>query len=126
MLKTNLRNIDLNLLVVLQQLLSDRHVSRAAESLNMSQPAVSRALQRLRILFDDSLLVRTSSGYELSSRGQLLHHQLPQLLEKTQELISGPTFEPSISTQSVSFYGSDPEISRSLPPLFNRMRKDGS
>ncbi|MDQ4678684.1 LysR family transcriptional regulator, partial [Stenotrophomonas maltophilia group sp. RNC7] len=49
----NLRGVDLNLLVVLDALLSERHVSRAALRLNMSQPAVSHALARLRILLDD-------------------------------------------------------------------------
>ena len=48
MREVNLRSVDLNLLVVLQRLLETRHVTRASELLNMSQPAVSRALQRLR------------------------------------------------------------------------------
>ena len=54
--KLNLRKIDLNLLVILEVLLEERHVTRAAERLDMSQPAVSRALQRLRETFDDPLL----------------------------------------------------------------------
>ncbi|HHK4365914.1 TPA: LysR family transcriptional regulator, partial [Pseudomonas aeruginosa] len=49
----DLRRIDLNLLVVLDALLSERHVSRAAQRLAMSQPAVSHALGRLRELFGD-------------------------------------------------------------------------
>lgn len=118
----NLRKIDLNLLVILHQLLQDQHVSKAAAALNMSQPAVSRALQRLRKLFDDSLLVRTSNGYELSSRAESLYPQLKQLLKNTEELISGPVFDPATSTQTIRFYGPDPEISRSLIPLFKRMR----
>lgn len=54
----NLRNVDLNLLVILDVLLTERHVSRAAVRLNMSQPAVSHALARLRELLDDQLLIR--------------------------------------------------------------------
>lgn len=54
--KMYLRNIDLNLLVVLQALLSHQHVTQATEKLNMSQPAVSRALSRLRNTFNDPLL----------------------------------------------------------------------
>ena len=119
----NLRTLDLNLLVVLQQLLVERHVSRASEQLNMSQPAVSRALQRLREMLDDPLLVRTSKGYELSTRAQDLLPKLNQLLTDTESLISGPEFDPARSTQTIRFYGSDPEIMRFLPPLFERMNQ---
>ena len=50
--------------------LEEQHVSRAAERLAMSQPAVSRALARLRTMLGDPLLVRTSAGFVLSSRAQ--------------------------------------------------------
>lgn len=59
-----LSNIDLNLLVVFNQLLTDRRVSRAAESLGLSQPAVSNALRRLRDLLGDELFLRTPRGME--------------------------------------------------------------
>ena len=118
----NLRTIDLNLLVVLQQLLQERHVSRAAEQLHMSQPAVSRALQRLRQTFDDPLLVRSTEGYDLSARATSLLPQLNQLLDNTKSLITGPAFEPASSLQTVRFYGPDPEIDWFLPLLFARMR----
>jgi DNA-binding transcriptional LysR family regulator len=58
----DLRNIDLNLLVIFQQLLMDRRVSTTADKLGMTQPAVSNALKRLRTLLDDPLFVRTASG----------------------------------------------------------------
>lgn len=54
----NLRSIDLNLLVILDALLDEAHVSRAADRLNLTQPAVSNALQRCRALFNDQLLER--------------------------------------------------------------------
>lgn len=119
----NLRALDLNLLVVLRQLLEDRHVSRAAEQLGMSQPAVSRALQRLRAMFDDPLLVRTSRGYELSARAEAMLPALIQVLENTERLVSGPAFDPAASTKRVRFYGPEPEIGWFLPPLFERMRR---
>ena len=55
----NLRMVDLNLLTSLDALLEHRSVTRAGEQLGLSQPAMSRALQRLRALFDDPLLVKT-------------------------------------------------------------------
>lgn len=119
----NLRTTDLNLLVILQQLLLERHVSRAAERLNMSQPATSRALQRLRDMFSDPLLVKTPKGYDLSSRATALLPQLNQLLENTERLITEPTFDPATSTRTVRFYGPAPEITRFLPKLFQRIQQ---
>ena len=60
----DLRQIDLNLLVIFNQLLRDRRVSSTAEKLGLSQPAVSNALKRLRVLLKDDLFVRTSRGME--------------------------------------------------------------
>src|SRR5437879_6472533 len=60
----NLRDIDLNLLVVFIQLLVDRRVSAVAQSLGITQPAVSNALMRLRRHLDDDLFLRTSKGME--------------------------------------------------------------
>jgi len=120
----NLRSVDLNLLVVLQALLAERHVSRAAEQLGMSQSAVSRALSRLRDTFDDPLLVKTPQGYDLSARAQSALPQLDQLLEGARHLIAGPVFEPKSSTQVLRIYGPDPDISRFIPPLFEVMRRE--
>jgi DNA-binding transcriptional LysR family regulator len=64
-----LASIDLNLLVPLQALLEERSVSRAAERMFMSQPALSAALARLRRHFNDDLLVRSGNAYLLSALG---------------------------------------------------------
>ena len=56
----DLRRLDLNLLVVFDALMSERHVSRAADRIALSQPAMSNALSRLRATLDDPILVRTS------------------------------------------------------------------
>jgi hypothetical protein len=67
---TQLRQADLNLLVVFSVLAEERNVSRAAKRLLLSQPAVSRALQRMRDTFHDDLLVRTAKGYEPTPPGE--------------------------------------------------------
>ncbi len=64
----NLRGIDLNLLVALDALLTERHVSRAAVRIGLSQPAMSNALSRIRALFADDILVRTPHGMEPTPR----------------------------------------------------------
>ena len=91
---TRLRQADLNLLVYLVVLVEERSISRAAQRLRLSQPAVSRALTRLRHLFKDDLLVRTPSGYEPTPRGQGLLDELASILPRLEYLISGTDFDP--------------------------------
>ena len=73
---TQLRQADLNLLVVFSVLAEERNVSRAARRLLLSQPAVSRALQRMRDTFHDDLLVRTAKGYEPTPQGERVLQEL--------------------------------------------------
>ena len=70
MREVNLAALDLNLLVALKALLEERHVTRAAEKVGLSQPAMSRALGRLRVMFKDPLLVKGTSGMTLTATGQ--------------------------------------------------------
>lgn len=66
----HLRSIDLNLLLPLQALLEERNVTRAARRINLSQSATSRALERLRLLLSDHLLVRTPRQISADSAGK--------------------------------------------------------
>jgi DNA-binding transcriptional LysR family regulator len=65
-----LRQIDLNLLIAFAVIAEERSITRASSRLGLSQPAVSRALQRARVALQDELLVRSSSGFELTLRGR--------------------------------------------------------
>ena len=65
----NIANVDLNLLVYLDVLLREKNVTRAAEELGISQPAMSNGLKRIRDLFGDPILVRTSDGMTPTDRG---------------------------------------------------------
>lgn len=67
---TQLGGIDLNLLIALDALLTEVNVTRAAKRVGLSQPTMSHALNRLRALFEDPLLVRTTRGMVLTSRAQ--------------------------------------------------------
>jgi DNA-binding transcriptional LysR family regulator len=93
---THLRQADLNLLVVFTVLAEERNVTRAASRLLLSQPAVSRALQRLRDTFQDDLLIRTPTGYEPTPKGQRLLQELESTLPRLDRLMIGADFDPSI------------------------------
>lgn len=92
---THLRQADLNLLVVFTALAEERNVTRAAQRLLLSQPAVSRALQRLRETFRDDLLIRTGSGYEPTPKGERLLQELSTTLPRIDRLLSGGEFDPN-------------------------------
>lgn len=89
-----LRQADLNLLINFSVLAEERSITRAAERLLLSQPAMSRSLQRLRDLFGDELLLRGRSGYELTSKGQRIQAELELLLPRLNQLIQGQRFNP--------------------------------
>lgn len=95
MQKLNLATVDLNLLVALEVLLQECHISNAARRLNMSQPTMSRTLSRLRDAFNDQLLVRTPKGYVKTPRAEELEGPLAQTLIAAQRTFSSQTFDPS-------------------------------
>jgi DNA-binding transcriptional LysR family regulator len=83
----NLRGVDLNLLVVLDALLRERHVTRAARTIGLSQPAMSSALARLRNVFKDELLVRTAIGMQPTPRAETLIEPVRQALSQIERLL---------------------------------------
>lgn len=83
-----LRAVDLNLLTVLDALLTERNVTRAAERLGMTQPAVSNALSRLRLLFDDELFVRTGKEMAPTPRARALAGPIREALDRIQASLS--------------------------------------
>lgn len=90
-----LEGLDLNLLVVLQEILRQESVSRAAEALGTSQPAVSRALARLRRAFDDPLLVRSGRGMAPTPLGASLRAPLARALADLDRLRDSADFDPT-------------------------------
>lgn len=86
----NLRSFDLNLLVILDALLDEAHVTRAADRLGLSQPATSAALQRCRHLFRDELLERGRGTMRLTARAETLRAPLKSLLGSVTDLIDPP------------------------------------
>jgi DNA-binding transcriptional LysR family regulator len=113
----DLRSRDLDLLVILSALLEERHVSRASQRLNLSQPTVSRALQRLRQQFSDPLLIRGPEGYELSQRAQQLEGRLHGVLSDISELYQVPDPEPEHFTGEIRISALDDMVALFLPRI---------
>src|SRR5262249_56184946 len=78
----HLRNLDLNLIYPLQALLEECHVTRAAKRSFLSQSAMSRALERLRDMFGDPLLVRNARSHQRTVRGERLLRELESLMPR--------------------------------------------
>lgn len=119
----DLRRIDLNLLLTLHALLSEKHVTRAATRLHKSQPAVSHALAQLRRLFDDVLLVRHGGSMVLTARAQSLVQPLESALAQLNSLVQAPVFDPSLVTRRFQLALSDYAARLVLPCLVQRLRQ---
>lgn len=120
----NLRAIDLNLLVVLDALLHERNLTRAAARLPMSQPAMSHALARLRALLGDPLFHRTRGGLRPTPHALALEAPLRDVLAQVRRLLAGAVFEPAASRRAFRLAMSDYGASVLLPPLMRRLRRD--
>ena len=119
----NLRAIDLNLLVVLDALLAERNVTRAAARLFMTQPAASHALERLRALFDDPLLERRGSAMALTARAEGLRAPLAALLGEVRGLINLAPIPLKEIRQTVHLAMADFPAVIVLPLLWPKLRK---
>lgn len=117
MREVDLRNADLNLLVVLNALLDERSVTRAATRLGMSQPAASRALARLRVLFSDTLLVDGPGGYLLTARAEEMRPLLRNILAGASELLDDRAFDPMRAAGAVRLLMLDLEAAVLAPRL---------
>lgn len=118
----NTSNFDLNLLRVLDALLRERNVSRAAERLALSQPAVSNALNRLRDLLGDPLLVRVGRAMQPTPRALALETPIRAALRQIeQSLVVGEGFDPARSRQRFTLAVTDYVELICMPPLLRQL-----
>lgn len=104
----NISKIDLNLLVYLDVLLREKNVTRSADQLSITQPAMSNGLKRLRDLFSDPILVRTSEGMMPTARALQLQPVVREVLAKLEATIQPETeFEPITSNRTFRIMASD-------------------
>jgi DNA-binding transcriptional LysR family regulator len=112
-----LRQVDLNLLITFAAIAEEKSVTAAASRLLLSQPAVSRALQRARAMFQDDLLVRSPQGFELTLRGRKILEELESLLPAMETLVAPSLFDPMREKSYFRISGPDNACTVVLPQL---------
>jgi len=119
----NLAALDLNLLVALDALLLEANVSRAAMRIGLSQPAASHALQRLREVLGDPLLVRVGARMELTPRAQALRAPLAQALDQVRGLFISDDFDAASSERNFRLMMPDLAVELLMPPLMEKIAR---
>lgn len=122
--QVNLNGLDLNLLPPLEAALRTCSVSRAAAEVGLSQPAMSRALARLRDLLDDPLLVRTGRRMVRTPRADALYPLVARALEGLRPVFAPQGFDPASAERRFVIAGSDLHAILLLPDLALRVARE--
>jgi len=119
-----LSRIDLNLLVAFQVLIQEKNVTRAAERLFVTQPAMSKTLNRLRNLIDDELFVRSSHGLTPTPKTLELEKPVNHILSQLTELmVSNQEFDPANTSATISLATLGTSASVGMPNFINKLRQ---
>ncbi len=121
MREPNITGLDLNLVPALDALLRRRSVTRAAVEVGLSQPAMSRALARLRELQGDPLLVRARNGYVLTPRAQAIRPQLTAAMGNLRDVFRQQGFDPLIERRTLRLAAADMHAVVILPGVVARL-----
>src|SRR4030095_11779974 len=120
----DLSRADLNLFVLFEAVLQERHVGRAAERLNLTPSAVSHGLGRLRRLLNDPLFLKTPKGVVPTDRATQLAPPIAHALARVRSVItSGAPFDPRLSTRRFTMGAPDGASAVFLPPLLGELRR---
>jgi DNA-binding transcriptional LysR family regulator len=119
----NIRNVDLNLLFILDVLLDERSVSRAAQRLNLSQPAVSGALKRLRDTFQDPLFVRAQQGIRPTPQALELIGPIKSVLQEIDAILSATGFNPEAAESIFTIAATDYAQMTFLAPFMQMVHR---
>src|SRR3569623_187963 len=121
----NLRTFDLNLLRVLDAMLGARNTTRVAETIGLTQPAVSAALRRLRAALGEPLFVRQGNALGPTPFAAALQQPVHDLLGELETVLSGGgVFDPATSNRAFTVLGSDYFDEMLLPQLAARLPGD--
>lgn len=117
-----LNGLDLNLLVALHAVLTERHISRAADRLFITQPAMSNALARLRVHFGDELVMRSGRKLLLTPRAESLIEPVRDILMRIESTVAAPPqFDPLSSSRAFTLLVSDFTVAVLIRPLLRRL-----
>ncbi|EAR61654.1 LysR family transcriptional regulator [Neptuniibacter caesariensis] len=119
-----MNRLNLNLLRALAVMLEERHVTRAAERLHLTQSALSRQLSQLREHFSDPLLIREGNEYLLSARAKQLLPKIQAILTEVDELSEGDSFDPLQCRRRFSFACTDHVAQFIFPEILGRLRDE--
>lgn len=117
MAKLNFRNLDLNLLRVFNEVMTERSLTKAAGKLALTQPAVSNALRRLREALGDELLRRSGQGLEPTPRALALWPTVQQALQSLQETLAPGGFVPAEANTTFVLAMADATAAELIPGL---------
>lgn len=120
----SLSRVDLNLLVALHVLLEERNVTRAAERLFVTQPAMSKTLSRLRNLFGDPLFTRSGRGLVPTPRALEIAGVLPELLNSVSTVLQNMEFDPATYEGAIQMVGPEFMAVQAVPPVANILRAE--
>ena len=98
-MESTLRSVDLNLLTVFDAVMQEQNITRAAHNLSMSQPAVSNAVARLKVMFNDELFMRQGRGIQPTQRARQLFGPVRQALQLIRNELPSSVFSPDTSTR---------------------------
>ncbi|OAT14744.1 transcriptional regulator LeuO [Buttiauxella noackiae] len=121
--KPQLRSVDLNLLTVFDAVMQVQNITRAAQTLGMSQPAVSNAVARLKIMFNDELFVRYGRGIQPTARAFQLFGSIRQALQLVQNELPGAGFDPGCSERVFNICVSSPLDNFLTSVIFNNVKR---
>lgn len=122
-MKTDIRNLDLNLLKALDALLDERSVTRAAERLSLTQPAVSGMLTRLRECFDDPLFTRAQRGIVPTLRALELATPVKSILAEVGQLLKPREFDPATAQMTINIAATDYALRAVVVPFMAALRQ---
>ena len=120
----NFRTFDLNLLRIFDEVMVERSLTRAANNLSMTQPAVSNAMRRLRETLGEDLLKRSGQGIEPTARALALWPSVREALNQLQESLSPSAFEPAAATSTFVLAMADATAAEIIPGMVDIIERE--
>ena len=120
----NFRTLDLNLLRVFDEVMTERSLTRAARNLSLTQPAVSNALRRLRETLGDELVQRSGQGVAPTPRAAAIWPAVREALQQLQESLSPRTFEPTTASSTFVLSMADATAAELMPGLIGILENE--